>query len=375
MFRMMIKFCLKTLLIILISTLTFAQVFAKKCEFTIINIATINDLTSFVNQYNLCDTIVCTKLSFNLSDSILLPPMPNLKVLIGNFGFSHKDIETIDGFSSLEKVTGEINVGNSTLNKDKLEQILAFKRVKSVKSLFINSVNVISNPFYLKSLKGFDSLEIVEDILSIRRFAGERLNGFKALKKIGKVFYLRECPSLLTLEGLENLREIGSQWETSFLITDNNSLHDISALSGAKVKANVYALFWILRNPSLEICHISMVCDFIAQNKFESFNIHTNAPGCQSKDEVKNACLTSSDDYSDLPAISIFPNPVTDVVRLVSSAPLRSVTLYDISGKKIYHDTTGSAQIDMSRWDRGWYTVSIVFADGAQAVKSIVKVN
>ncbi|MBP6569764.1 MAG: T9SS type A sorting domain-containing protein, partial [Saprospiraceae bacterium] len=85
--------------------------------------------------------------------------------------------------------------------------------------------------------------------------------------------------------------------------------------------------------------------------------------------------LTSSDDYADLPAISIFPNPVTDVVRMVSSAPLRSVTLYDISGKKIYHDTTGSAQIDMSRWDRGWYTLSIVFADGAQAVKSIIKVN
>ncbi|MBK7809021.1 MAG: T9SS type A sorting domain-containing protein [Saprospiraceae bacterium] len=299
--------------------------------------------------------------------------MPNLKVLIGNFGFSHKDIETIDGFSSLEKVTGEINVGNSTLNKDKLEQILAFKRVKSVKSLFINSVNVISNPFYLKSLKGFDSLEIVEDILSIRRFAGVRLNGFKALKKIGKVFYLQECPNLLTLEGLENLREIGAQWETSFLIADNNSLHDISALSGAKVKANVYALFWILRNPSLEICHIPMVCDFIAQNKFESFNIHTNAPGCQSKDEVKTACLTSSDDSADLPAISIFPNPVTDVVRLVSSAPLRSVTLYDISGKKIYHDTTGSAQIDMSTWDRGWYFMEIQLSDGTFHKLKVVK--
>jgi len=254
-----------------------------------------------------------------------------------------------------------------------LRTIDAFRNLKLVTSLIIPASYFVDTDFFLESLIGFDSLEIIEDVFFIHRFAGPKLNGFRALKKIGRVFNLQMCPNLLSLEGLENLREIGAQWETSFLITDNNSLHDISALSGAKVKANVYALFWILRNPSLEICHIPMVCDFIAQNKFESFNIHTNAPGCQSKDEVKTACLTSSDDSAALPAISIFPNPVTDVVRLVSYAPLRSVTLYDISGKKIYHDTTGSAQIDISTWDQGWYFMEIQLSDGTFYKHKVVK--
>lgn len=358
----------------LLLILSFVHVcFSQKCIFDQILVKTSKELQEFIHNFNHCDTIECSSLTFHLSDSVRLPEMPNLKIFYGNIGLGHRDTKVISGLSALKEVHGQISIINNVKWKDSLQTILAFAKLKLTTSLLINNIHITDIDFFLESLSGFDSLEIIEDVFFIHRFAGPKLNGFRALKKIGRVFNLQMCPNLLTLEGLENLREIGSQWETSFHLNNNSSLQDISALSGAKIRANVYTLFGIVFNPKLEICHIPMVCDFIAQNKFESFNIHTNAPGCQSKDEVKTACLTSSDDSADLPAISIFPNPVTDVVRMVSPLPLRSVTLYDISGKKIYHDTTGSTEIDMSRWHAGWYFLTIQLTDGTFHKQKVVK--
>ncbi len=346
----------------------------ENCVFTEYSIKNQSELSHFIELYDNCDTITCNSLVINISNNLALPKMINLKVFQGKLIIFHSNVREINGFDYILKI-GELSILNSEAKTDSLIQISAFKRLKIAKSISLNKAFVVENNFYLQSLIGFDSLEIIEEFLFINRFAGKKLDGFRSLTKTGKGFRIQNCPNLLTLEGLENLREIGAQWETSFLITDNNSLNNISALEGAKLKANVYAQFAIVFNPKLEICHIPMVCDFIAQNKFESFNIHSNAPGCQSKDEVKTACLTSTDEELTTEMISIFPNPASDVVHIFAPSPIKSVSLYDISGKKVCYDLSGSSQIDVTIVHPGWYMVVLAFKNGSQEVKSFVKVD
>lgn len=143
------------------------------------------------------------------------------------------------------------------------------------------------------------------------------LTGFSSLTSIGNDFILGRSPSsgisygnplLTNLVGLENLTSIGGKLD----ITDNNALVNLSGLEnltyiGCNVAigdndslthlGNLVSLesiggyhLYIVGNPQLATCSIESICNYIADDGVT--NIYNNAPGCDSKTEVEDACMS-----------------------------------------------------------------------------------
>ncbi len=83
--------------------------------------------------------------------------------------------------------------------------------------------------------------------------------------------------------------------------------------------------------------------------------IHDNAPGCNSQEEVEEACDSITGvELNDAENYSIYPNPVTDIASF-SSEEITSFEIYDMMGKLIIRRNSNT--IDMSNLNPGIYFV------------------
>jgi len=82
---------------------------------------------------------------------------------------------------------------------------------------------------------------------------------------------------------LQNITSIGSElW-----ITDNPMLENIEAL--AYISLAIYYDLYIINNPTLSQCDIDNICDYLI-NPSGTVEIYDNAIGCNSPEEVEEAC-------------------------------------------------------------------------------------
>src|SRR5690606_15687345 len=120
----------------------------------------------------------------------------------------------------------------------------------------------------------------------------------------------RGNPSLLNLSGLGSLTSIGG----SLSVESNDSLTNLSGLDNlTSIGGNLSVSY----NDALTICEIKPICDYLANGG--GAEIHDNAPGCNSQQEVEDACATVSvDDLLLDEAIQLFPNPTTGIVQITT---------------------------------------------------------
>ena len=71
------------------------------------------------------------------------------------------------------------------------------------------------------------------------------------------------------------------------------------------------------------------------------------------------------------PMLTLYPNPSHDIIHIAAGVPVKSVTIYDLSGKSIRH-ITGHENIDISRLPAGIYFVKIQ-TDGFTCTKKLIK--
>ena len=74
-------------------------------------------------------------------------------------------------------------------------------------------------------------------------------------------------------------------------------------------------------------------------------------------------------DYSS--QITIFPNPVSDLVQIQSPFDINSVSVYDFSGRIVFI-SNGHAPVDLSQLANGSYIMQIITANNGFAMKKIV---
>ncbi|NIF06995.1 T9SS type A sorting domain-containing protein [Chryseobacterium sp. Tr-659] len=108
-----------------------------------------------------------------------------------------------------------------------------------------------------------------------------------------------------------------------------------------------------------------------------AFNGFSNTYGGGSFDAflVKFADNALNTSESNLTETGIYPNPVTHDLNLIFNKKIRDISLYSISGNKIFFKSINSSntKINMSNLANGYYIIDILLEDNSKVVKKLLK--
>ncbi|MEM1319261.1 MAG: T9SS type A sorting domain-containing protein [Bacteroidota bacterium] len=282
-------------------------------------------------------------------------------------------LTSLEGLSSLERVNEELyithcplltdmtaleqsplRIGSLTISaNDSLRHLPRLHHTRTLRNLIITE-----NPV-LQDLSGLDSLQTISSLLGImHNFQLNSLKGLEALRTIGgnlgliengnltsisalkqlesvTVELLIDGENITSLEGLENLREVGNlnirncpqltdlrslsglvSIDSRMQIVNNAALQNLNGLGNlAAVRfiniennpllerlveldqlnpADVIAVT-ITNNPMLSVCNTRFLCQYITDNG--QYTIDGNATGCGSREEVLAGCTGFSPVY------------------------------------------------------------------------------
>jgi len=286
----------------------------------------IQDLAG-LEELNLCGGIVW------ISDNELLQELTgltNLEYANGIMVGANDSLTSISGLESLDSLSGyfEINFNNSLVSLSGMENLVfvegfAIENNASLLSLAglsniarINDDLRIENNEVLPNLLGLESLQTIGGTLSIgNNYSGEGnpslkdLTGLNNLDSIGQSLNISFNDSINSLDGIENLDFISG----IINIRNNNALESIAGL--VNVNATTISELNIYQNNSLSTCEIENFCEYLISPN-ANVTIFDNAPGCNSPEEVEEACFTDVDEIEVKEAFFISPNPFSDFISI-----------------------------------------------------------
>ncbi len=216
----------------------------------------------------------------------------------------------------------------------------------------------------LTSLSGLENLITIGDDLRI----GIAFNGWgepnpnltdisalENLTSIGQSLRIGWNESLVSLSGLENVTYIGETLEISY----NNSLTTLTGLEN--INANSIGILRIEGNELLTTCEVQSICDYLAIPN-ANIGIELNASGCNSQQEVEDACETVFVNENNLILdVSIYPNPATKEIFIKSKNRLRikKIIIYNQLGQVVLNRYEIKENIDISTLRQGMYIVEL----------------
>jgi len=229
---------------------------------------------------------------------------------------------------------------------------------------------LIYNNSNLESLNGLESLITIDGRLSIEYNGSINSIGIPDLIEVSgdlNVFY---SPVLETISGFDNLETVGG----TLNIWHNVNLTDISGF--ANIDETSITDLYISENISLSQCAIQSVCDYLS---YPGCNvaIQINAPGCNSKEEVAEACeAVSFSDKGPKPEYLIFPNPSEKRFSISGDlTSLKEVNIYNQLGEKVFSEKRITNTIDILILPQGMYIVELVSNDTVTRKKLIHKLQ
>lgn len=346
--------------------------------------------------YNLNALSVITEINGNLTigdwdvcnpNLTTLSGLDNLISVGGGFGLSENGaLNSLSALSSLTTVGGLYIDANYALTD-----------LRGLENLDTIDENlVIAHNDILTSLNGLDNLAHIGVGLDITyNHSLDSLNGFGSLTTIGGTLYILDNSSLKNIFGFANLVTIGD----SYAISGNDSLLN---LSGFNNLSSIGGDFWIHLNValnslsglesyftiggdvrifhnynSLSECDIESICEYlIAPNG--TIQIQGNASGCNTQDEVEDACgITTLDEMSNLQYLIIYPNPSHTTITIeLPTQPSKntSLTISNTNGHQLITQaiTKPQTEIDISHHPAGIYIVK-VWNDKEVMVRKVIK--
>jgi len=191
------------------------------------------------------------------------------------------------------------------------------------------SLNLVSNP--LTDLSGLGNLETIAGRLAIINHDSLiSLTGLINVTQISDNFIILDNASLQNLSGIEYLTQING----TLSIKENDSLTNIMALENLDPESIIDLK--IRDNSSLSTCEVQSICEYLAAPN-GIVEIHDNAPGCNSQQEVQAECdsITSIESSIVEKSFTISPNPNSGIVNIrfkINEHDLVILDLYEISG-------------------------------------------
>jgi hypothetical protein len=197
------------------------------------------------------------------------------------------------------------------------------------------------------------------------------LNGLSVITSIGGGIEILGNDVLTNLTGLDNLTSIGGGLGIQY----NAVLKSLTGLDNIDTSSISY--LYVTDNYSLSTCAVQSICDYLASPN-NHVEIYSNAPGCNSPEEVDSACVYLSTEELNLkPAFSIYPNPAYTQITLEISAPPTKhtfLTLYNLNGQQLVQQqiTERTTGIDISTLPQGVYFVRMA-SERTVVVGKIIK--
>jgi hypothetical protein len=188
---------------------------------------------------------------------------------------------------------------------------------------------------------GLESLDSIGGSFAFRSNDSlEDLEGLNRLKHIGgnlnagvETYWGSGNPVLTSLSGLDSLNTISGSLE----IYANTMLSDISGLKN--LKPGSIDNLKINYNANLSSCAVKSICDYL-KSPDGTAEIHDNAQGCNSREEVEAACAVDVPEEVSgrQPAVSCYPNPTPGIVNLqftVYSLQSINLKIYNAQGQEV----------------------------------------
>ncbi len=175
--------------------------------------------------------------------------LPALKT-VGRFSITNcPAIVHLDGFASLETVTGDLTISNANIEGTSvaLQSINGFNKLASVP--YSLNIETSSGSHYtgpLSSIKGFQNLVSIGAMLNIGGKNLTDISGFAKLQSIGQDFRIINT-GLTGLGGLSKLVSSGQNENRLIYITDNEKLTTLAGLTSIVNLTGIY----ITNNASL----------------------------------------------------------------------------------------------------------------------------
>jgi hypothetical protein len=241
------------------------------------------------------------------------------------------------------------------ISNDSLENILALKKIKT-----IHSIVILSN----KNLLGYEGL--VADSINISLEKNDKCRSLKGIKAKKVAFLKIFNPELETfsgheIESIENMliafpkhiNGMGSLDAKRVMIELGDLLEDISPLDSLQnlVQLNLFG------NKNLSMCSIDIICRNLDNPAF-SLQARTNATGCNSKAEIRQKCISSTNQNETENDLSFFPNPVHESLQISGLDGDVSFSIYNQVGTLVQKGST-SGNVDVSGLPQGMYILTL----------------
>ena len=157
------------------------------------------------------------------------------------------------------------------------------------------------------------------------------LNGLNVLTAIGGDLSICGNNVLTSLTGLDNLDSIGGV----LVINNNDALTSLTGLEN--INAASITNLNIYDNSTLATCEVQSICDYLASPS-GAIVIQRNATGCNSNEEVRDACAYGLEENIKQDYFSVYPNPLTNLTTLeykLKEPAMVSLIIYNHLGQKI----------------------------------------
>ncbi len=347
--------------------------------------------TGLVNLQGL-NNIQNTNLQIQISTNESLQSLSGLENIIALEHLYFAGNNAITSFAGLENVQTISNGVLITLNAS-LENINALSNAQIVGG----SIEVSYNESLI-NLRGLEGATSLFQLYIGRNETLESLEGIDNVEIVDWALVCSENPLLTDMSSLSNVTSVGEAWSGSggsggleisgspfienlnsleslvnlkgvLIIRNNDNLNDISGIDN--IAYEEISRITITNNPLVEICNFNPVCDFLADSENDGFaTIELNAPGCNSINEVENACLLTAEENL-LQGVVLYPNPTSHFLY-ITERTLADVEIYDIAGKLVVTSAIVDSKIDVSALKSGVYFISIE-SNGLRSHKKFIK--
>jgi hypothetical protein len=236
--------------------------------------------------------------------------------------FDNTSLDNLTGLDNLTTIDGSLYLGYFVENYD--------------------VISILGNPS-LTNLSGLGNVTSIEgNLWIIGNDILTEISGLENVTSIDGNLLIKKNSALNSLSGLTNTTTIGGSLQigdSSHYWWGNLSLISLSGLDN--IAASTINYLTICRNYSLSTCAVQSVCDYLA-SPGAIIEIHNNATGCNSPEEVDSACVfvginqfqVSSSRFQ----VEVYPNPTSGVSSFrfqVSGSQHITLKIYDIHGREI----------------------------------------